>query len=131
LIVLDSSAAMELLIRREHAEWVDSQILADPRVHAPQLLDLEVANGLRRFVLRGLLEERCARLALYDLSMMRIQRHGHQLFLARVWQLRTHVTAYDAAYVALAEELGARLVTTDFRLAGAHGLRTAVATPPA
>jgi len=64
----------------------------------------------------GLLDERVAARALIDLSDLAAERHGHEPYLGRVWQLRHNVTAYDAVYVALAEALGVPLLTCDARL---------------
>jgi predicted nucleic acid-binding protein len=90
---------------------------------APELVDLEVASVLRRLVLAGSLPLRHADLALADLVELPLQRAAHRSLLARCWQLRSNVTVYDAAYIALAEALGALLVTADARLAAAPGLR--------
>ncbi len=90
---------------------------------APELVDLEVASVLRRLVLAGSLPLRHADLALADLVELPLQRAAHRSLLARCWQLRSNATVYDAAYIALAEALGALLVTADARLAAAPGLR--------
>lgn len=58
-----------------------------------------------------------------DLSMIRIERSPHLPLLARCWELRHNLTVYDASYVALAELLGAPLLTGDARLAAAPGIR--------
>ena len=93
---------------------------------APELVDLEVASVLRKHVSRGDLELRRAELALADLVAIPMVRAPHAPLLARAWELRANLTVYDAAYVALAEALGAALVTADGRLAKAPGLRCAV-----
>ncbi len=129
MIVLDSSSAVDFLVRRDAGEWVEEQLLLDSDLHAPQLLDVEVANAFRHLVLRGELGVRRAEAALEDLADLDVARHGHVAFLARIWQLRRSVSAYDAAYIALAEALGADLVTTDLRLGRARGIRTRVVTP--
>ncbi len=82
-----------------------------------------MASVLRRLVLAGSLPLRRADLALADLVELPLQRAAHRSLLARCWQLRSNVTVYDAAYIALAEALGALLVTADARLAAAPGLR--------
>ena len=91
------------------------------RLAAPQLVDLEVVSVLRRLTLSGQLPESRSLLALADLVDLPIQRAAHEPLLPRCWELRANVTAYDAGYVALAEVLGAVLVTTDERLARANG----------
>ena len=60
-------------------------------------------------------------LALDDLCALDLERYPHEPMLDRIWQLRENVTAYDAAYIALAEALGAPLLTFDAQLAGAPG----------
>lgn len=82
-------------------------------LHAPHLLDVEVAQVLRRYVRsKDILPERGAE-ALADLASLPINRYPHFVLLPRIWQLRHNLTAYDAAYVALAEALDATLVTRD------------------
>ena len=93
---------------------------------APELIDLEVVSVLRRQLSAGRLDARRARLALDDLLELPIQRVPHRPLLRRCWELRDNLTVYDAAYVALAEALGAPLVTADARLSKAPGVRCAV-----
>lgn len=95
-------------------------------VFAPEIVDLEVAGAWRRDVQRGLLDERRARRALDDLAALRLVRVAHRPFMARVWELRHNLTPYDAAYVAVAEALGATLLTVDGRSTRAPSLRCAV-----
>lgn len=127
MIVADASAVLEVLIGTDAAERVSARLL-DPAetLHAPHLLDVEVAQALRRYVAAGDLAARQGAQALDDLLELPIRRHPHGLLLERAWQLRQSVTAYDAMYVALAEALGAPLVTRDGRLARAHGHRARV-----
>ncbi len=94
--------------------------------HAPHLLDLEVAQVLRRQLRVGALDESRGRRALDDLRALRIARYAHDIFLHRIWQLRDSVTAYDAAYLALAEALAAPLLTLDVRLSRSRGHRARV-----
>lgn len=90
-------------------------------LHAPHLIDLEVAQVLRRYAAIGQrAAERC-RDALGDLSDFPLRRYPHDCLLSRVWELRHNLTAYDAVYVALAEALDAPLLTRDRRLAAAAG----------
>jgi predicted nucleic acid-binding protein len=95
--------------------------LAGEHLAAPELLDLEVASVWRRAARGGRLEEKRARQALRDLADLPLQRAPHRPFLARIWELRENLTAYDAAYVALAEALDACLLTADEHLARAPG----------
>jgi predicted nucleic acid-binding protein len=93
---------------------------------APELVDLEVVSVLRRLVAAGSLPLRRADLALRDLLDLPLQRARPAPLLARCWELRANLTAYDAAYVALAEALDAPLLTGDRRIAGAPGIRCQV-----
>lgn len=88
---------------------------------APEVVDLEVTSVLRRQNGAGLLDARRAQLAMGDLAALPMRRAPHVPLLARCWELRHNLTAYDAAYVALAEALDATLLTGDRRLARAAG----------
>jgi predicted nucleic acid-binding protein len=97
-------------------------------LHAPHLLDVEVAHVLRRYAFAGDMSAERGREALEDFADISLRRHAHDVLLPRVWELRENLTAYDAVYVALAEALDAPLVTRDRRLAGADGHRARVET---
>ncbi len=127
MIVVDASAVLELLLNTRVGRRIAARI-APPEItlHAPHFVDLEVAQVLRRYLLRGAIDADRGRLALVHLTELDLQRYRHDLFLPRIWALRHNVTAYDAAYVALAESLDAPLVTTDRRLAGASGVRARI-----
>jgi predicted nucleic acid-binding protein len=126
VIVVDASVIIDLLLRRD-APALDVRLLADEqRLFAPQLLDLEVAQVFRRFVRKGELAAARAAAALEDLEALSIERYPHVPLLHRIWQLRDNFTAYDAAYVALAEALAATLVTRDTRIARAAGARVTI-----
>ena len=86
-------------------------------LQAPHLIDLEVAQTLRRLVLAQEVTAARAEMALSDLADFRLTRHPHHLLLGDIWRMRSNRTAYDAAYVALAELLGAPLITLDARMA--------------
>ena len=128
MIVLDASAAVSVLLNLdERAPRIRSRMdQADDGLHVPHLFEVEVMSVLRRYALGGALSPERSHLALYRLSTMRITRYPHTALLARVWELRRNVSAYDAAYVALAETLNAPLVTMDARLARASGIRATV-----
>ena len=127
MIVLDASAVVELLLGTAAGHSVADRI-ADPRVglHVPHLLDVEVAQTLRRLEREGELGPGAAASALGELRALDLERHAHEPLLDRVWALRRNLTAYDAVYVALAEALDADLLTCDARLARAPGMAARV-----
>lgn len=90
-------------------------------LHAPHLLDVEVTQVLRRYVRDKAITARRGQEALEDLADMPLSRYPHDLLIPRIWELRATLTAYDAAYVALAELLDARLLTCDGKIASASG----------
>jgi predicted nucleic acid-binding protein len=120
MIVLDASAAIDWLLQTPAGQSIEKRIYArNESLHAPHVLDVEVAQVLRRLVLQRLMPVRRAEEAVRDLEDLRINRYPHFVLLPRIWQLRGSFSAYDAAYIALAENLGAALVTRDGRLASA------------
>ena len=127
MIVLDASAAVVVLLNMDAtaSAILDRMADSDEGLHVPHLFEIEVLSALRRHATSGISEKRSAEL-LEDLMTMRITRYPHTALLARIWELRNNVTAYDAAYVALAETLDAPLVTMDARLARATGIRATV-----
>jgi predicted nucleic acid-binding protein len=122
LIVLDASAALDWLLRTAAGQRIERRIFArHESLHAPHLLDLEVVQVLRRLVRDKALTPQRADEAIHDLLDLRIVRYPHTLLVPRIWQHRQNLTAYDAAYVALAETLKAPLITMDARLAHSPG----------
>jgi predicted nucleic acid-binding protein len=95
-------------------------------LHAPHLLDLEVLHVLRRLERRRVLRPSRAAEAIEDLLDLPLTRYPHGPLASRVWELRGGLTAYDASYVALAEALGAPLLTRDAALAAVRGHRARV-----
>lgn len=127
MIVVDASVVVAALLADGAAGGsARAGLMADPDAHAPHLIDIEAASAIRRWVLAGRLTPESAGLALTDLRDLAVTRHGHDLLLDRILDLRDATSAYDGAYVALAELLGATLVTADIRLARAAGLRCPV-----
>jgi predicted nucleic acid-binding protein len=90
-------------------------------LHAPHLLDVEVAQVIRRYAAIGDIDSERGRIALTDLADLPLRRYPHDVLLPRIWSLRNNLTAYDAAYIALAEALDVPLLTRDWRLAAAAG----------
>ena len=126
-MVLDASGAVELLLNTETGKKLAARLTDESEVvHVPHLIDMEIAQVLRRYVRRGTLPARTGALALDRWRIFDVERYPHEPFLGRVWQLRDNVTAYDAIYIALAEVLSTVLVTGDRRLAEAAGARVAI-----
>jgi predicted nucleic acid-binding protein len=119
VIVVDASALLEVLLRTRAAAAVEALLFAPGEtLHAPHLIDVELAQVLRRYAAAGAIDDTRGLVALDDLADFPIRRHPHDLLLPRVWALRHNLTAYDATYVALAQALDATLLTRDARLAG-------------
>jgi predicted nucleic acid-binding protein len=120
VIVLDASAAIDWLLQTSVGQQIENRIYSRREsLHAPHLLDLEIAQVLRRLVREGLVSGPRADQAIQDLLDLRVTRYPHFVFLPHIWRLRDNLSAYDAAYVALTKKLGATLVTRDARLATA------------
>lgn len=112
------------------AAWVESQLDASGwQLHAPHLLDVEVASAFRRLSQLGELAPAVAETLLEVLVALPLNRYPHTHLLDRIWRLRVTLSAQDAAYVALAEALGAPLVTTDRRLSRSHGHHAEIIAP--
>jgi predicted nucleic acid-binding protein len=127
MIVVDASAMLEVLLRTPAAQAVEGRLL-DLRetLHTPHLLDVEVAQVIRRYAAKGEIDGERGGAALDDLADFPLRRYPHDFLLPRVWELRNNLTAYDAAYVALAEVLDIPLLTRDRRLAAAAGHRAQI-----
>jgi predicted nucleic acid-binding protein len=122
MIVIDASAILDVLLRTSVAKDVEARLsAAGQTIHAPYLLDVEVAQVIRRRAIFGNIDSKRGLAALSDLSSMPIRRYPHEFLLPRVWELRNNLTAYDAVYVALAEAIDAPLLTRDRRITNAAG----------
>lgn len=119
---MDASAAIDWLLQTSAGQRIERRIYAhNESLHAPHLLDLEVTQVLRRLVREGTVATQRADAAVSDLLNLRITRYPHFPLLPEIWRRRHNFSAYDAAYVVLAETLRAVLVTRDSRLASAPG----------
>jgi predicted nucleic acid-binding protein len=127
MMVLDASAAVDWLLQTSAGQRIEQRVYArQDTLHTVHLLDVEFAQVLRRLVRQGTVTPRRAEEAIEDVAALRITRYPPVLLLLRIWQLRQNLSAYDAAYVALAEKLQAPLITRDQRIAVAPGHRAAV-----
>ena len=121
MIVVDASVLVTALADDGRDGERHRDRLAGERLAAPHLLDVEVVAAWRRLVAAGRLDDRRASLAQADLRSLPVRRVPHGPLLERCWELRTNLTMYDAAYVALAELIEAPLLTADAKLAATPG----------
>jgi len=122
VIVLDASVVVDWLLQTGAGLQIEKRIYSrNESLHSPHLLDLEVAQVLRRLVREGTISARRGDEALDDLVALRVARYPHFVFLPQLWQHRHNLSPYDAAYVVLAERLAAPLITRDARLSAASG----------
>lgn len=116
MIVVDASATVDLLLGTERAGAVAKVVRTVRELHAPELIDPEVMGVVRRWTFRGWADPERGERAVEELGELGLVRYRHASLRRRVWDLRDRCTTYDACYVALAETLGADLLTTDDRL---------------
>ena len=130
MIVIDAGVAVTSVA--EDGSYGDAARarLRGERLTAPELIDLEVISGLRGLLRGGKLSARRAQIALVDFRRIPVHRAPHRGLVARCWELRDNLTVYDASYVALAELLGATLVTTDAHLSRAPQIMCAIEVLP-
>jgi predicted nucleic acid-binding protein len=121
VIVVDTSAVIGVLAGQPPVSGLGERLRSDGDLHAPHLLDVEFQHALRRLVLAGAIGENRAADARVDFADLLVVRYPHVSLADRMWALRHNVTAYDAAFLALAEALDVPLVTCDARLARASG----------
>ena len=121
-LVIDASAALEVLLKSPAGERLLERLEDGAAVHAPHLIDVEIAHVLRRHVLRDTIGAGRAEACLSLWRQLDVERHPHENLLERIWRWRANLTASDATYVALAEVLDEPLVTADHRLAAVPGI---------
>ena len=122
MVVIDASVLVDALLVAGPARVR----LASDNLQAPELIDAELLSVLRRLVLADKLQDSHALQALATADRLGLRRHPSRSLWPRAWELRSNLSAYDALYVALAEQLNAPLLTADARLARAAGLRCPV-----
>ena len=126
MIVVDASVAVSALLNGGPAR----KAMSDQQLHMPHLIDSEIASVLRRKAAAGQVPGDIAANALDTWQRLAATRYPAAGLLHRIWQLRDNVSAYDATYVALAEQLGCDLLTADTRLGRAPGIRCAITILP-
>jgi predicted nucleic acid-binding protein len=129
VIVVGTSAMVEFLVGADATAEQVRVLVAGQRLAAPHAIDLECASSLRGLVNGRKLAADEAERALDLLAKMNVQRYGHAPLLPRIWQLRSNMWPCDAAYVALAESLGAQLLTIDAKLEKVPGIRCEILRP--
>lgn len=134
MTVVDASIVVRLLLNRPTDAGLRSRIAREDRLHAPALIDAEVASAIRGLLMRSapgaaITDERAGQM-LTDFAALPLLRYAMQPYQSRVLALRANLTAYDAFYVALAESLAAPLLTDDRKHAGAPGHAAAIETWP-
>jgi predicted nucleic acid-binding protein len=121
VIVIEASAMVDALVDQP-ANPALLALIADSELHAPSVLDNEVASALRGHAKGGLLSDQRMADAADDFSALRIERYALAPMLRSVLALKDTYTVYDAAYIVLAQALDAPLVTADTKLVGARAL---------
>ena len=125
-VVADASAIFDLIKNGSRAPQLRARLLRDDVfLYAPAVLDLEILQTTRKHVLRGEMDADEVAAAFASYATLIIARFALDPLFGRVWSLRDNFTAYDAAYVALAEAYRIPLITLDARLAKAASLTTA------
>lgn len=117
MLVLDTSAAVAAVAQEPPNPRIIERLATDGDLRAPHLIDVEFVHALRGLVRRRQIGQERAAQAMADFGDLRIVRYAHVHLRDRIWELRDNLTAYDAAFVALAEVLNVPLVTTDGALA--------------
>ena len=130
MIVLDASIIIDLYTAgTERADSIRDTLARVGTMHAPHLIDVEVAGVMRRAALHGRIDESVARKVVSSMETLDLQRYPHLPLMGRAWQLKEAVTITDGLYVALAELFEVALFTSDERLARAPGVRARVIVP--
>jgi predicted nucleic acid-binding protein len=128
VIVIDTSAVVELLTSSDELGEGVRVAVAGEKLVAPHFIDLEFSSVLRGLVLGRKLDQAKANQALESLLQSNIDRYQHTWYLPRIWELRANMTPYDASYVALAEALQVPLLTVDCKFERTPGPKCKIVT---
>jgi predicted nucleic acid-binding protein len=127
MIVLDASVVVELLTNGPLANSIRNELAArDDGFLVPHLIDVEVVSAFRRLAAGQRVDSHHSRQLLAGLSALPAERYSHTPLIGRIWELRSNFTAYDAAYIALAEATDSVLYTCDEKLRQGHRARVKV-----
>jgi predicted nucleic acid-binding protein len=119
VLVVDTSAVLDALAGATPPRELIERLAGDGDLHAPHLIDVELLHALRRLTMSGAMSDDRAADVRTDFAELALVRYPHEALADRIWELRANLTAYDGAFVALAEALVAPLVTCDAKLAAA------------
>ena len=129
MIVLDASVVVELLLNGPLADSMRRDLAGrDESFLVPHLLDVEVVSAIRSLVAGRRIDPHRSEQLLAQLAALPAERYAHTPLLGRIWELRHNFTAYDAAYIALAEATNSVLYTSDAKLSRGHRARVALFT---
>lgn len=128
MIVLDASLVVDLLTNGALGDFLTREVGRGDSFIAPHLLDVEVASALRNLVAGRRIDAHRAEQFLTALAELPAERFAHTPLLGRIWELRHYFTAYDAAYIALAEATDSILYTSDEKLCKGHRARVVLFT---
>jgi len=127
VIVLDASVVVELLTNGQLAESIRNDLARrDESFLVPHLIDVEVVSAIRRLLAGRRIDAHRSAQFLAGLASLPAERYAHTPLLGRIWELRHNFTAYDAAYIALAEATDSVLYTCDEKLRRVHRARVMV-----
>ena len=127
--VLDASVVGELLTNGALADSIRSDLSErDESFVVPHLIDVEVISAIRRLVAGQRTSAHRSAQFLAGLAALPAERYSHTPLIARIWELRQNFTAYDAAYIGLAEAMSATLCTADEKLCNGHRARVELFT---
>jgi predicted nucleic acid-binding protein len=121
VIVVDASVILGALVADKGADKIEKLIAAEDWLVAPELIDLEIANALRRVERLNRMSGDDAAALLSHYLRLRLLRFSVTDILGDIWRMRQNLTAYDASYAALARSLDLPLYTRDAKLAAATG----------